>query len=182
MGNENGRGHELRNDTVINVARLLQEPFGARRTYRLHLDAFPLDDELRAKAIGGEVKLTRLRDGIIVDVHAQGRVALECVRCLRLYNQPFATKFAEEYRQTVDVRTGAGLTSGDDGEHERFEIDEKHELDLRELLRQEILVALPMRADCGDECPGPDPIDNGDAAGDERFAALSRLLDEDLVR
>jgi uncharacterized protein len=182
MPSENGRLSELRNDTVINVAKLLQEPFGARRTYRLHIDAFPLDEELRAEAIGGEVKLTRLRDGIIVDVRAQGRVELECARCLRPYDQDFLTEFAEEYRQTVDVRTGVGLAPGDEVEHEQFEINEKHELDLRELLRQEIVIALPMRADCGAECPGPDAIDNGDAAGDERFAALSRLLDEDRIR
>jgi len=39
-----------------------------------------------------------------------------------------------------------------------------------------------MRADCGDECPGPDVVETGDEPGDERFAALSRLLDEDPVR
>ena len=43
-------------------------------------------------------------------------------------------------------------------------IDENHELDLREPLRQEILVALPMRPDCGPDCPGPDLTEVG---GDE---------------
>ena len=66
-------------------------------------------------------------------------------------------------------------------------IDENHELDLREPLRQEILVALPMRPDCGADCPGPDLLEVGgeddasDDLVDERLAALASLLGDDQV-
>jgi uncharacterized metal-binding protein YceD (DUF177 family) len=66
-------------------------------------------------------------------------------------------------------------------------IDENHELDLREPLRQEILVALPMRPDCGADCPGPDLLEVGgeddvsDDPVDERLAALASLLGDDQV-
>ena len=63
---------------------------------------------------------------------------------------------------------------------DRFSIDENHELDFSEPLRQEILVSLPMRPACGDDCPGPDVLEAGDdEAVDDRLAALAILLDDD---
>jgi uncharacterized protein len=110
-------------------------------------------------------------------------VPLTCARCLREYDQPFQVAFDEEYRQTVDVRTGVGLGS-ELSDDEQSLIDENHELDLREPLRQEILIALPMRPDCGADCPGPDVLGAGDdeepgEAIDERLAALASLLGDD---
>jgi uncharacterized protein len=171
---------ELRNDTAVNVAGLLKAQVGATRTYRLHLDALEADEETVAREIEGRVRLTRLRDAVMASVTASGVAQLECVRCLREYEQPFAVAFDEEFRQTVDVRTGLDLDldSVDDGQVSW--IDENHELDLREPLRQEILVALPMRPDCGADCPGPDQVvgDNEDVV-DERLAALANLLGDD---
>ena len=172
---------DLRNDTAINVAGLLREPIGGTRKYPIHLDALPLDEHLLAEDVGGEVKLTRLRDAVMARVRIQGGVDLECARCLREYPQGFAAAFAEEFKQTVDLRTGVGIdrdpTAPED--EEASTIDENHELDLAEVLRQEILVVLPMRPDCGEECPGPDTLEVGEVSPvDDRFAALSRLLDE----
>lgn len=184
MALDHSHGLSLHNDTVVNVVGLLKGQVGSTRTYALHLDAFPLDEELTAEGVIGEVRLTRLQDRILSDVEARGRVELECVRCLRPYDQPFQTTFTEEYRQMVDVRTGANIpaelvtyTGADD---EVFAIDENHELNLGEALRQWILLTLPMRADCGPDCPGPDMTEAGEGEPvDERFAALSHLLDED---
>jgi uncharacterized protein len=73
-----------------------------------------------------------------------------------------------------------------DEEGDEFFIDDNHELDLVEPLRQEILVSLPMRPTCGPNCPGPDVLEVGgdteageDAAVDDRLAALANLLKDD---
>jgi uncharacterized protein len=173
------RTMNLDNETIINVAALLQEPVGASREYPLRLDGFPLDEEGLAEDVEGTVRLTRLADEILVNITAKGAVELECVRCLRAYAQPFSTKFAAEFRPTVDVKTGVHVPEESD-EDERFTIDANHELDITEVLRQEIVVALPMRAICGPDCPGPEleRLESG-AAGDDRFAALAQLLDEE---
>lgn len=184
------RGHvmDLRNETAINVAGLLQAQTGTARTYPLSLERLSLDPEEDARDVLGEVRLTRLRDGIMAHVSVAGQVDLECVRCLRLYSQRFETTFDEEYRQTVDVRTGQDfLAETNDDEVETSIIDENHEIDLNEVLRQEILVSLPMRPDCGEACPGPDLLESGEndeeqRAVDDRLAPLARLLaDEDLT-
>lgn len=190
-----GRSIEFRNDTAVNVVGLLKGAFGDSRTYPLSLERFPLDDGvggadgLVAEQVAGEVKLTRLRDAIMARVRAQGRVALECGRCLRPYDQPFAVAFSEEYRQSVDVRTGIDLPAGEDEDEETPRIGENHELDLGEILRQEILVVLPMRPDCGEGCPGPEALgaavaigsaaEAADEPADDRFAALAQLLGDD---
>jgi uncharacterized protein len=187
MATDGGQQRELRNDTAVNVVGLLKGQTGATRSYRLLLDTFEADGETIARDITGDVRLTRLRDAIIASVSAAGVVPMICARCLREYDQPFEVDFDEEYRQTVDVRTGFDLGVEPIDEELVSRINENHELDLREPLRQEILVALPMRPDCGSECPGPDVLEVGGEDGaskepvDERLAALASLLADDQV-
>ena len=98
------------------------------------------------------------------------------------YQQPFEVEFSEEYRQTVDVRTGLDVHLDVDEDEDTAHIDDNHILDIGEVLRQEIVVALPMRPDCGDQCPGPDLIEDvpeaDDVVADDRLAALASLLDD----
>jgi len=186
MALDDGRVVGLIDDTRLNVASLLMEPVGNTRDVELQLSAFALDDDLVARNVEATAKLTRLRDQILVTAHAHGHVQLECVRCLNEYDQVFDESFSEQFFQTVDVRTGSELTSEDHFEAElepeddvRFSISESHELDLGESLRQWILLALPMRPFCGDDCPGPAlTASDTQAPADERFAGLASLLDD----
>ncbi len=167
----------IRNDTAVNVVVLLKDQVGAFRNYRISLDEFPLDADLAARTVEGRFRLVRLRDEIIAKVQVRGVVELECQRCLRRYDQAFATSFDEEFRISIDLSTGVDLDAGDDDE--RFAISDNHELDIAEPLRQEILVSLPMRPVCGEDCPGPDRIETEtDDDTDDRFAELAKLLEE----
>jgi uncharacterized protein len=166
---------DLYNETAVNVATLLQEQVGASRTYSFHLDRLELDDDLVASDVNGEMRLTRLTDEILANVTATATVALTCLRCLELYDQPAKARFQEEFRVAYDVRSGAAVRGSEDDE--RFSINDAHELDIREPLRQELIVSLPMRPDCGDRCPGPPAVaDDGEERIDNRFAALGALL------
>src|SRR4051812_4132626 len=129
---------DLYNETAVNVATLLQEPVGASRTYSLHLDRFELDDELMARDVNGTMRLTRLSDEILANVEATATVSLICLRCLAPYDQPTKLRLQEEFRVAYDVRSGAEVDSSDDDE--RFSINDAHELDIREPLRQELIV------------------------------------------
>jgi uncharacterized protein len=102
---------------------------------------------------------------------------------LRAYPQPFTVEFSEEYQQIVDVSTGIDVALETELDEDTSRIDDNHILDIGEVLRQEILIALPMRPDCGDQCPGPDltslESDGADEEPvDDRLAALAKLLDE----
>ncbi len=168
----------LHNETVVNVAALLRDLLGSSRSQPFELERFVLDDDLVAQDFTGEVRLTKLTDEILASVKGSGSVKLECQRCLEPYVQPVSIQFSEQFRIAFDVRTGAGLpvSTGED----EFEISAAHELDFGEPLRQEILIELPMRPSCGEQCPGPPAIasDETEEQVDQRLAALAALLDE----
>ncbi len=186
MSPEDGHVVDLLDDTRLNVASLLMEPVGSMRDVEIQLPAFELDDDLVARDVETEARLTRLRGEILVAAHTHGHVQLACARCLTEYDQPFDETFTEQFFQKVDVRSGAELTpetktgvEDDDDDELRFSINENHELDLSESLRQCILLALPMRPYCGDSCPGP-LLTTTEVGGptDDRFAGLASLLEE----
>lgn len=170
----------LENDTIVNVAQLLKEQVGAYRVYDLSLDWFALDVDVMASDIRGQVRLTRIATGVLATGEVEGVGLVECVRCLEIYAQPFRAMFDQEFRPTIDIRTGAPVDAPDPLD-DIGAIDEAHELDVAEPLRQEALLELPMRPVCGEDCPGPDvPNDEGEAI-DARLGALATLLDEDRV-
>jgi uncharacterized protein len=171
---------DLVNDTVINVAALLRELTGATRAYRFSLDRFRLDDDLDAVDVRGTVRLTRLSDAIMVSVKAKANVQLECQRCLNQFMQPVEVVFEEQFRAAYDVRSGAAVESEIEGLDERPEVTENHELDFSDPMRQEIIVALPMRPVCGEDCPGPPEFGNDDVEDDRvGFGVLASLLEPD---
>ncbi len=167
----------LINDTVVNVAQFLMEQVGAARVIDIHLDQFPLDQDLTARDIDAHVRLTRIETGILAVGRASGIAELECVRCLTRFETPFQNEFDAEYRPSVEVRTGEPLPLPKDSEI--FVIDNNHLLDLSELLRQVIIVALPIRPVCGSDCPGFQREFGAEEETTGEWAAVLRhLLDE----
>jgi uncharacterized protein len=98
-----------------------------------------------------------------------------CFRCL------------DEFSTTRTASIGALFdTSGDD---ETYPLD-GHDIDVEQMLRDEVLLAIPVTQVCGEECPGVvtsaenDLNTDPDADGSESrspFAALKDLLDQDLL-
>lgn len=182
----------LRNEAGLNVAALLQEDVGSTRTVDIDYDAFPLDDDLVAKDVDARVRLTRLRHHVLADGEIRADIELECVRCLTQFDQAVETAFNEQFRQLHDVRSGSDLSEhreleGDDAvdeiDEDAFAIDESHEIDLAEALRQNLVLAIPMTPVCGDDCPGP-PAQKQDQEEEPeqregQFDVLANLLQDD---
>lgn len=187
MSPAENRAINLIDDTRLNVASLLLEPVGSTRNLRIELKTFALDDDLMGEDIAATARLTRLKTHILVDAEVIGIIPLQCATCLRDYGQVFRQTFTESFQQSVDVRTGADLSSAStdlDGaesdDEPGFTIDDSHQIDLGEAFRQWILLSIPMQPGCGPDCPGPllrstDP----ERAPDERFAQLANLLADD---
>jgi uncharacterized protein len=186
MATEEDRMVDLLDDTRLNVASLLQEPVGSMRAVTIQLASLPLDDELVARNVQAMARLTRIKDAILVTADVTGIVPLECATCLAEYDQPISERFSETFRQLVDVRTGAVLPVSTEADEEEtddepaFMIDESHELDLGEALRQWIVLSIPMQPSCGPDCPGPLlRSTDTETAVDNRFATLASLLDDE---
>jgi len=186
MTTEEGRIIDLLDETRLNVASLLMEPVGNMRDVHIELASLPLDEGLVAERVSVLARLTRLADGILVVADVSATVPQECVTCLAEYDEHVAERFSESFRQLVDVRTGAALPTdapdedGDVDDEPAFTIDESHELNLGEAIRQWIVLALPMQPSCGPQCPGPLLRTTGEEeVVDNRFAGLASLLDDE---
>ncbi|MDP9375718.1 MAG: DUF177 domain-containing protein [Chloroflexota bacterium] len=170
----------IENDTTIHVAQFLQEPVGATRQARILLDSLPLDDDAAARGVKADVRLTRIPAGILAAGQVDAAVTVQCIRCLEDFEQQTGAEFADEYRPTVDILTGVDVSVTEDGEDEAdyFTIGGAHVLDLRESLRQALILGLPMAPLCREDCPGlAEELDGAGESGDGRLAVLGQLLD-----
>lgn len=185
MAIEEGRSVDLLDETRLNVASLLMEPVGNTRDVTVALAELVLADDLVARDIRAVAHLTHLMGGILVAASVAATVPLQCVTCLADFDEQISESFSEPFRQIVDVRSGAALPPGeldgvDDEDEPGFTIDESHELDLVEALRQWIVLAIPIKPSCGPNCPGPLLTSTEEeGAIDSRFASLGNLLNDD---
>ncbi|MDP9381619.1 MAG: DUF177 domain-containing protein [Chloroflexota bacterium] len=180
---------ETYNDLAFNVAGLLKETVGATRTHELQLPELPLDENAMASNLHGEARLLRIRTGVLVEGTVEADVTLECSRCLIGFSEPIEGSLEEEYRPLADMITGIpiGLQEGET-EDDFSRISEGNILDLTELVRQSILVAVPVNPlhspDCAGLCPecGADlnveDCGHTRESGDPRLAGLASLLDK----
>lgn len=187
---------------IFNVAQLLRDHEGATRDYDYAQDHLHLNDPVEdvaeateATDLRGHVRLTRVRHDILAQGPGQAEVVLNCVRCLKDYQQHVDYEVEDLFRPSIDVETGLPVSSELPEEEADLKIDANHLIDLGEAIRQQILVSLPMQPLCGDDCPGlyeyldevnrdfdqpeGEPDDDHPAPADPRWSALSKLKLED---
>ena len=175
---------------IFNVAQLLKAPVGATQVVELdNADKLDLEDESvrLAGPINGRLRMRRTNQGILVDGPVEAEVEITCVRCLDTFTMPVSFDLEEQFYPTIDVVTGLSLPESDD--ELIFPIDQNHQLDLREALRQNLLLALPMQPICKETCAGlcsqcgknlnEGPCDCQPPI-DERMSMLADLLKESL--
>jgi uncharacterized protein len=183
-------------DMEFNVAQLMKEPVGAKRSYEFGTPELRLSEALEdetqvlvARDVQGRIALTRLRAQVRAVGHVQAQVELQCSRCLELFVTAVEAPLDELFKQTIDVVSGRPLPPSDnpaEDEDDIFPISPNHILDLNEPVRQALLVAMPMRPLHSEDCRGLCPTcgtnlnlaqcDCVPEQGDPRFAALSNLL------
>jgi uncharacterized protein len=174
---------------IYNIAQLLKAPVGTAQTVKLDdRDPFDLEDEevRRDGPITGTIRLHRTNQGIYASGHVNAPVRLECSRCLKEFAATIAFPLEEEFYPTIDVNTGLPVPPPDNTDL-AFPINSHHELDLREAIRQNMLLALPTRALCREDCAGlcprcgkdlnDGPCDCQPEEEDTRLSALRGLLD-----
>lgn len=173
--------------TQWNVAQLLKEPIGATRIYPVAATVLLGDASVVQTApLAGEIAMLRTSEGILVEGILSGAVQVECSRCLRPVVLPVTVEIEEEFKPTVDVLRGNYLPV--DEEDAALLIDERHVLDLAEVLRQAVLLALPLQVLCRPDCAGlcqtcgqdlnEGVCDCPDEETDPRWEQLSALLDD----
>lgn len=172
----------------FNVAQLLKEPVGSKRKYHLAEEVHDLDEEIKlTHPIEGTIRLIHTTDGVLVSGQLHTAVELTCSRCLESFSTLIDFVLEEEFRPTVDIITGTKLPSLD-GEDQATLIDGQHVIDLSEVIRQDILLALPPRPLCKPDCAGlcsqcgqnlnEGPCSCEQSLEDPRWEALRTLRDD----
>jgi len=136
----------------FNVAQLLKTNVGQTREYDFESD-LPIDlDGVLASNISGHAKLILTNFGIIATVTARATLHLICARCLEPFQTRAQIAFEEEYRPSIDITTGLPSTIpvGDTA----FLISQNHNLDFREAIRQNLLLAVDLIPVCRPDCRG----------------------------
>jgi uncharacterized protein len=153
-------------DLIFNVAQLLKEPVGSTRKLEIETPDLTLYDEdgggrgqgqvrIEAHKVEGSAKLTTLRDNVLVQGEVSAEVPLECSRCLEMFDLPVEATLEEQFQPTIDVYTGAPVRRADQViDDQVFDIDANHMMDMTEPVRQALLVALPMKPLCREDCAG----------------------------
>jgi uncharacterized protein len=167
---------------LFNVSGLVQEGIGATREY--DIDGALVSPERGREAVTGSVELIRTNRGVLVRARLRLTDPETCSRCLRALQETLPIEFEEEFRTTVEVRSGQPTEEAP--EEEDFLIDEHHMLDLTEAIRQYREASAVMQPLCRPDCRGLCPrcgqdLNNGDCKCattpiDNRWSALAALL------
>ncbi len=171
-----------------NVSQLLKSPTGTTRHYKIHDEIGELDPAISPfSTLDGEITMIRTTAGILVRGDLYTTVELSCSRCLELFAMPVRFTVEEEFHPSIDILTGAKMPQTEEDEPATL-IDAHHMLDLSEVVRQNLLLALPMYPVCRSKCRGlcPHCGQNWNEAPcdctleeiDPRLAVLRDLLEE----
>ncbi|MGV9644499.1 YceD family protein [Streptomyces sp. NPDC003514] len=183
-----------RNPLVFDTHELVRRPGALQRLTRT-VDA-PKDLGI-PKVVGVpegaplelDLRLESVMEGVLVTGTARARAEGECVRCLEPLQLDVEADFQEmfSYPDADDRGRAHRAEPGDDAEDDEDRLFIEDGLfDLEPVLRDAVVLALPMQPVCQEDCPGlcaecgvrlaDDPDHHHDAV-DIRWAALQGLAD-----
>ena len=172
----------------ISVAPLMKQPYGAVETHDLgEAPITPRSEhaallELGAVAVDGTARFTHTNLGVLVQGDVAADVELECGRCLDRFMSHVPARVEEQYYATIDVVTGAALP---EPPPDARTIGHDFIIDVTPLIREHVLLELPLKPLCREECAGICPtcgVDQNlsphrhEEAADERWSQLRTLL------
>jgi uncharacterized protein len=165
--------HALR----LNVGFLLNKSVGYSRNFDFQEISLQIGDDLSVSDFSGQARLTRTNQGVLVQSKFEGKVTAECVRCLNEFGQTLTAEIDELFTYPPDKADDSQTT-----------ISEQAILDLRPMLREVLLLDMPIQPICKPDCLGLCPYcgenrnevecSHPEAEIDPRMAVLKTLLSE----
>ena len=139
----------------FNVAQLLKEGVGARRSYAIDETLEPLA-ETGTTRVKGSITVTRIDNGVWASGSIEANAFSACARCLTSAEHPVRFRMDEEILPTVTIDSGSpqAVKSAQAVREGLFTLDSRHNLDLTEAVRQYVIINLPMKPLCRRDCAG----------------------------
>lgn len=139
-----------KNQFRLNVGFLLNAPVGESRDFDFDIPKIHFEPDLDLDDLSGTARVTRTAQGLLVQVKMNASLPAECVRCLKGFTQPLSNEFTELYAFTRNSTTESGLILPEDAQ-----------IDLAPLVREYMLLAVPISPLCSPDCKGLCPVCGG---------------------
>lgn len=159
----------------LNVGFLLKENVGYSREITFDEAVVDVADDLSVNRLAGSITLTRTPQGLYVQGRLKAITQSECVLCLTPLEQPVTCRLSEIYHYPPEKAPADSLV-----------IPEDMNVDFAPLVREDMLLSIPMRQLCRPDCKGlcptcgknwnEGPCECQDEPGDPRLAELKKLL------
>jgi len=130
------------NPLRLNVGYLYNKQIGSSRDVPLDVDQLELDD-LTIRDLQSRIRISRTREGLLLQVKAEAEVLTNCVRCLEPFYLPVDTEFEELYQFPSRYREDTDLLLPNDGY-----------LDLGPIYREYLILSMPIKRLCRIDCAG----------------------------
>lgn len=131
----------------FNVGFLRKQPIGSSRDFHFDFEAIRFSPEEEFIELSGIAHLSRTPQGLLVEGKFQGKLGVECVRCLTSFLQPLRTSFDELFAFDERSVSDSGLILPEDGN-----------IDLGPMVREYLLIEVPISPLCRPDCKGLCPV------------------------
>lgn len=130
------------NPLRLNVGYMYNKSIGSSRVVPVNANQLEIDD-LTICDLQSQVRISRTREGLLLQVKAEGEVLTSCVRCLDEFYLPVDMEFEELYQFPSRHREETDLILPNDGY-----------LDLRPIYREYLILSMPIKRLCRVDCAG----------------------------
>jgi uncharacterized protein len=165
----------LRAPLRLNVGFIVHQGIGYSREFDFDIPELPLPPDQELRNVKGIARITRTPQGLLSQVKMHAILYTDCARCLTTFPQSLDIDFTELYAFAQKFATESGLILPEDGN-----------IDLEPLVREYMLLEVPLNPLCKPDCKGLCPICGGNLneqacnhdaeAIDSRLAALKTFL------
>lgn len=159
----------------LNIGFVIHQSIGYSREIPFELSQIHLPPDLTLNDLAGTVRVTRTPQGLLFQMKMKAYTQAECVRCLKDFLQNLEIDISELYAFSKRSVTESNLILPEDGK-----------IDLGPLLREYMLLEIPISPLCKMDCKGLCPVcgedwnqvtcNHDEGVSDECFARLKSLL------
>ena len=160
----------------LDVGFIKYQTVGYSREFPFEFPSIHLEPDLDLTDLVGSAKATRTAQGLLMQVKFHANVSAECVRCLTGFSLPLEIDYTDLYAFSRNSVTESVFLLPDNGK-----------VDLGPVVREEMLLAIPISPICDPNCKGLCPIcgenlnesncNHEDEDIDPRLSVLKSLID-----
>jgi uncharacterized protein len=165
----------------LNVGFLLKEGPGYSREFVFDQDSTFVVEDVVISQLHGVLRLTRTRQGIVIQGTLLTHISADCMRCLTPCKLPCDIEISDLF--VYPAPPGSTISSNP------YIVDDGGFVDLQPIIREEGILAVPIQALCSPDCKGLCPVCGQNLNEetckcavehiDPRLSALRELLDEE---